>query len=320
MNNNLPLIDISPLSSSSKNERLAVADALHDACRNYGFFYCTGHGVPQALTRTVLQQARAFFNLPLEQKLKLDKSGSPCNRGYENLGNQTLQPGALPDRKEGYYIGEEVSPDDPRYGHFNLGRNQWPADLPGFRAVMMAYYGAMTVVGETLIRGLALSLKQPEHAFEPFTRQPLSAVRLLHYPPCRPEVPDEMGAGAHTDFGGITLLLQDDVGGLQVKEKDGNGWIDAPVIDGAYIVNLGDMMARWTNDYYVSTLHRVINRSGRERYSVPFFYTGNPSYEVRCIDSCLQPGEQPKYAPTTVEQHMKAMYARTYAAPTPTPT
>lgn len=308
----LPVVDIAALSSSDLGKRQAVANALHDACRDYGFFYCTGHGVPTALMQTVLRQSRAFFGLSPEQKRKLDKAGSACNRGYEAIGNQTLQAGAPPDRKEGFYIGEEVAPDDPRHGHFNLGRNQWPADLPGFRPVMMAYYGALTVVGEALIRGLALSLKLPEYEFDAFTHRPLCAVRLLHYPPGRPQLPDEMGAGAHTDFGGVTLLLQDDVGGLQIKAKDGGGWIDAPNLDGAYIVNLGDMIARWTNDYYVSTLHRVINCSGRERYSVPFFYSGNPQYQVKCIETCLAPDDSPKYPPITVEQHMKAMYARTY--------
>lgn len=313
MSKSLPVVDIAQLSSSRASEREHVAEALHDACRDYGFFYCTGHGVPDVLMDTVLQQARAFFNLPAAQKLALDKSASPCNRGYEGVGNQTLQPGAMPDRKEGFYIGEEVTPDDPRYGCFNIGQNQWPANLPSFRPVMMAYFGALSVVGETLMRGLALSLKLPEAAFEPFTRQPLSAVRLLHYPPSRPEVPEELGAGAHTDFGGITLLLQDEVGGLQVRDKSG-GWIDAPRLEGAYIVNLGDMMARWTNDYYVSTVHRVINRSGRERYSVPFFYSGNPGYRVACIETCLAPGEKPRYPAVTVEEHMKAMYAKTYQA------
>lgn len=308
----LPVVDMSGLSSSDKAERQAVAESLNRACRDYGFFYCIGHGVPRELMQAVLQQAQAFFKLPNEYKITLDKSLSPCNRGYETIGNQTLQPGAMPDRKEGFYIGEEVTPIDQRYGHFNLGQNQWPDNLPAFKPVMMAYYGALSAVAESLMRGLALSLKQPENAFEPFTQQPLSAVRLLHYPPCRPEVPEEMGAGAHTDFGGITLLLQDDVGGLQVKEKNGDGWIDAPMIEEAYIVNLGDMMARWTNDYYVSTLHRVINRSGRERYSVPFFYSGNPQYEVKCIETCIEPGQKAKYPPITVEQHMKAMYARTY--------
>ncbi len=143
---------------------------------------------------------------------------------------------------------------------------------------MIATVRAPTCLSPSIIFGncqLPIALQSPESSVVR-----LSAVRLLHYPPCRPEVPEEMGAGAHTDFGGVTLLLQDDVGGLQVRDKDTDRWIDAPVIEGAYIVNLGDMIARWTNDYYVSTLHRVINRYGRERYSVPFFYSGNPQYEV----------------------------------------
>ena len=306
----LPVVDIAGLASSDPAEKRAVADGLRDACSSYGFFYCTGHGVPQALMDAVMDEARAFFDLPEDTKEKLDKTASPCNRGYEALGGQTLQPGAMPDRKEGFYIGEEVTEGDPRHGRFNQGPNQWPADLPAFRPVMMAYFGALSVVGATLMRGMALSLELEEDAFEPFTRRPLSALRLLHYPPSRPEVPDEMGAGAHTDFGGLTLLMQDDVGGLQVRGAD--GWIDAPFMPGAYIVNLGDMIARWTNDRYRSTLHRVINRSGRERYSVPFFYTGNPDYQVSCIPTCLAPGEAPKYPAVTVEAHLKAMYARTY--------
>lgn len=123
-----------------------------------------------------------------------------------------------------------------------------------------------------------------------------------------------MGAGAHTDFGGLTILLQDDVGGLQVKGSD--GWIEAPPIDGAFVINLGDMISRWTNDRYRSTLHRVVNRSGRERYSIPFFYSGNPDHEVSCIPTCLAPGEKPRHEPIRVQDHMRAMYQRTYAKAT----
>ncbi|MEM9629064.1 MAG: 2-oxoglutarate and iron-dependent oxygenase domain-containing protein [Pseudomonadota bacterium] len=306
----LPVIDIAGLASSDAQARRSVGTALHEACSTYGFFYCTGHGVPEALMDAVMSEVRALFDLPDAAKARLDKAASPCNRGYEALGGQTLQPGAMPDRKEGFYISEEVTEGDPRLGRFNQGPNQWPTDLPAFRPVMMAYFGALSVVGATLMRGMALSLDLEEDAFEPFTRQPLATLRLLHYPPSRPEMPDEMGAGAHTDFGGLTLLMQDEVGGLQVKGPD--GWIDAPPMPGAYIVNLGDMIARWTNDRYRSTVHRVINRSGRERYSVPFFYTGNPDYQVSCIPTCLEPGETPKYPTVTVEDHLKAMYARTY--------
>lgn len=307
----LPVVDISGLASSDPAARAAVGAALNDACTTFGFFYCTGHGVPTALMDAALAETRALFDLPDAAKQSVDKSLSPCNRGYETLGGQTLQPGAMPDRKEGYYIGEEIADGDPRMGRFNHGPNQWPSDLPAFRPTMMAYFAALSTVGGQLMRGMALSLDLAEDAFDGFTHRPLATLRLLHYPPSRPEVPDEMGAGAHTDFGGLTLLMQDQVGGLQVQGPTGD-WVEAPPMHGAYIVNLGDMIARWTNDRYRSTLHRVINRSGRERYSVPFFYTGNPDYQVSCVPTCLGPDQSPKYPPVRIEDHLKAMYAQTY--------
>lgn len=311
----LPVIDMSGLAASDPAARRAVGDSLRAACLEHGFFYCTGHGVPQGLIAAAMDQTRALFGLPMAAKLALDKAQSPANRGYEHLGGQTLQPGALPDRKEGFYLGEDLAPDHPRVraGAFNAGANLWPEDLPAFRPVMVAYFAALGVVAQGLMRGLALSLDLPEDHFVAFTTDPAATLRLLHYPPCRPEVPEELGAGAHTDFGGLTILLQDDVGGLQVMGAD--GWIDAPPVPGAYVVNLGDMIARWTNDRYRSTLHRVINRSGRERYSIPYFYSGNPDHEVRCLPTCLANGCVPKYPPVKVQDHLRAMYARTYAAP-----
>lgn len=310
----LPVIDISGLAASDPAARRAVGDALRAACLEHGFFYCTGHGVPQGLIDAAMAQTQALFDLPETAKLALDKAQSPANRGYEHLGGQTLQPGAMPDRKEGFYIGEDLAPDHPRVmaGAFNAGANLWPDDLPAFRPVMVAYFAALNVVAARLMQGLALSLELPEDHFSAFTTDPAATLRLLHYPPSRPEVPDELGAGAHTDFGGLTILLQDDNGGLQVMGKD--GWIEAPPVPGAYVVNLGDMIARWTNDRYRSTLHRVINRSGNERYSIPFFYSGNPDHKVRCLPTCLADGEQPKYPPVRVQDHLRAMYARTYAA------
>lgn len=309
----LPIIDISGLSASDPAARRAVGRALREACLAHGFFYCTGHGVPDGLVAAAMAQTRALFDQPDAAKLALDKAHSPANRGYEHLGGQTLQPGALPDRKEGFYIGEDLRADHPwiKAGVFNAGANQWPADLPGFRPAMVAYFAALNVVAAQVMQGLALSLDLPEGFFDDFTADPAATLRLLHYPPSRPEMPDEMGAGAHTDFGGLTILLQDEVGGLQVMGPE--GWIEAPPIPGAYVVNLGDMIARWTNEIYRSTLHRVINRSGRERYSIPFFYSGNPDHEVACIPTCLAAGETPKHPPVKVQDHLRAMYARTYA-------
>lgn len=311
----LPVIDVSGLSSSDPAARAAVGAALRAACLDKGFFYATGHGIPAALIDAVLEESRAFFNQPEEAKRRIDKSLSFCNRGYEPLRGQTLEPGAPADLKEGFYIGPERSMDDPRVvaRRFNQGPNQWPADQPGFRPVMRAYFAAMQDLGERLMRGIALSLDLPEDHFAEFCKDPMITLRLLHYPP-QPEnaAENEKGAGAHTDFGGLTLLLQDVVGGLQVWDAASGEWIHAQPIPGAFVVNLGDMIARWTNGRYRSTLHRVVNASGRERYSVPFFYTGNPDVRVECLATCAIPGEAPKYPPVTVEEHLRAMYDRTY--------
>lgn len=312
----LPVIDISGLSSSDPARRRAVGLALKEACLDKGFFYCAGHGVPVGLIEAVFTEAKALFDLPAEAKDALDKSASHCNRGYEALGGQTLEAGAPPDRKEGYYIGLELPPDDPRVvaRRFNRGPNRWPQDLPGFRPVMRAYFSALQDLGETLMRGMALSLDLEENAFDAYCRDPLATLRLLHYPPQRDgAAPGEKGAGAHTDFGALTILLQDSNGGLQVFDAASNGWIHADPMPGTFVVNLGDMIARWTNDRYRSTLHRVINASGRERYSVPYFYVGNPDYEVACIRTCLGVGEEARYPAVTVEQHLRQMYAKTYS-------
>ena len=315
----LPVIDIAGLSSNSLADQLAVAKQLRQACLDKGFFYITNHGIPQPLIARVFAEAQKFFALPEQQKRAMDKALSKANRGYEPLKAQTLEAGAPPDLKEGFYVGPEHAPDDPRViaGKFNHGPNQWPEALPSFRATMTEYFGLMAGLGERLMRGMARSLDLPADHFKAFCTDPMATLRLLHYPPQRPSDPhNQRGAGAHTDFGGLTLLAQDDVGGLQVWDQETQGWIHADPVPGAFVVNLGDMIARWTNDLYRSTLHRVINTSGRERYSVPFFYVGNYDHKVACIPTCLETGESAKYPPTTVEAHLRAMYAKTYAPAT----
>jgi len=311
----LPIIDISGLSSNKAADREAVGRELRAACTDKGFFYIKNHGVSESLIGDVFAEAAAFFSLSAEQKAEVDKVKSKANRGYEPLQGQTLEPGAPPDLKEGYYVGPEHGPDDPRViaGMFNHGANQWPAQRPNFRPVMTAYLDVMLDLSARMMRGIALSLDLPADYFAHYCSDVMATVRLLHYPPQPPQArPGQKGAGAHTDFGGLTLLRQDDVGGLQVWDQTADAWIHADPVPATYVVNLGDMIARWTNDRYRSTVHRVVNASGRERYSVPFFYTGNYAHKVECIPTCLAPGETPKYPPITVEEHMREMYRRTY--------
>jgi len=311
----LPVIDLSLLSGTADQQQ-QLAQKLADACLHTGFFYIAGHGIADDLIQRTFRESRALFNLPEHQKEAINKSLSRANRGYEPLKGQTLEPGSPPDLKEGFYIGEELDDSDPRVqeGRFNHGANQWPEALPGFREVMTEYFTALNQLSARIMEALALSLGLRQDFFEDFCKHPLSTLRLLHYPPQPPNpAPGEKGCGAHTDFGGVTILLLDDRPGLQVWDAVNEQWIDANPIPGTFVVNLGDMIARWTNDRYRSTLHRVVNTSGAERYSVPFFYSGNPDHEVRCLAPCLTEGDQPHYPPTTVEAHLMEMYRRTYA-------
>lgn len=312
----LPLVDLSDLSSDDPAARAEVGAAIRSACEDKGFMYITGHGIDVRLCAEVLRQAALFFARPEAEKLALHMKNSPANRGYEPLRGQTLEAGAPPDLKESFYSGEDLGPGDPRVlaGKFNHGANVWPEGMAAFRAALEAYFTAMQAVGQSLMRGLALSLDLPEDHFAPFCKDPIATLRLIHYPPQPANAaPGEKGCGAHTDWGALTLLMQDAAGGLQVWDAASGVWIDAPPLPGTFIVNLGDMIARWTNDRYRSTLHRVVNLSGRARYSVPFFYSGNPDAPVVCLPGCATAADPPRYGPTTVEGHLREMYARTYA-------
>jgi isopenicillin N synthase-like dioxygenase len=310
----LPLIDMAGLWSSRPSFREAAGRKLREACIDTGFFYIANHGVPAGLIDAVFAESKHFFDQPIETKRQVDKSKSVCHRGYDAFREQILEAGTPPDLKEGFYIGLDLPEDDPRVraGKFNHGPNIWPTDLPSFRPTMAAYLAAMQEVGARLLQGIALSLGLPEDHFDPFCRQPMVTLRLLHYPPQPANAaPGEKGAGAHTDWDALTILLQDEVGGLQIYDRR-VGWIHAEPVPGTFVVNLGDMLARWTNDLYRSTVHRVINASNRERYSVPFFLGGNPEQVVEALPGCIGPDNPPRYEPTTAEGHLREMFRQSY--------
>ncbi|MBL8378271.1 MAG: isopenicillin N synthase family oxygenase [Burkholderiales bacterium] len=311
----VPIIDLGPAAGGGLAGRMAVAREIDAACRATGFFQIVNHGVPPAQCEAILESARAFFAMPMDAKLEVAMSRSPANRGYEPLGGQTLEAGTAPDLKESFYIGRDLDETDPyvRKSVPNHGPNQWPAGLPGFRTALEDAHAELLWLGKRMMRLFALALGMPECHFDRFVEAPMALLRLLHYPPLPADgAPARLGAGAHTDWGALTLLLQDSVGGLEVRGPD-DLWLPVPPVAGALVVNIGDMMQRWTNDRYRSTLHRVRNNdSGRDRYSAPMFIDLNFFARVECLPTCTSADEPPRYAPCTAGEHIAEMYRRTY--------
>lgn len=314
----IPVIDVAALQAGDLAARQATAEQIVTACREVGFFYVKNHGISEQQVATTFAAARQFFALPSARKQAIAIEQSPCHRGYFALGGENLDPlrqQGAGDLKEGIKIGRDLPPDHPRVqaGTPLHGPNQWPSDWPGWRETMQDYYMACQQLGLRLMRALALALDLPEHYFDAYLREPMATLGPLHYPPQSGSITEaQIGAGAHTDFGCLTLLAQDTSGGLQIRNLAGE-WLDAPPIPGTLVVNIGDMLARWTNDQLRSTLHRVINRSGGERYSLPFFYDPEFDTPLACLETCTGSDNPPRYPPTTAGQYLLDRINETFA-------
>ena len=271
----LPVIDVSPLLSGADPGH--VARDIGAACRASGFFYVSGHGLPARLLPDLEAASGRFFGLPVEEKLEIAMArGGRAWRGYFPVGGELTS--GRPDLKEGLYFGTELGGDDPRVraGVPLHGANLFPRQVPELRDAVLAYLDALTGLGQTVLRGVALSLGLDADYFAAgYTANPTVLFRIFHYPPSAPGA-DDWGVGQHTDYGLLTLLAQDDVGGLQVRGPD--GWIDAPPIPDTFVCNIGDMLDRLTGGEYRSTLHRVRNESSRGRLSFPFFF--DPAFDA----------------------------------------
>ena len=318
--NQVPVIDFRAFREGTTSGKAVVAAAIRDACETIGFFYLSGHGVPQEKIDAVFAASRRFFALPLAERLKV-KLTPKQNRGYQPLGSRMYGDKAdAPDLNESFKFQHDLPVDDPDIA--DGGRvhalNRWPGNLPGWREVLLAYYDAMEQLTETLLRGFALALELPETYFAAFYRRPLTQINLLHYPPHPPVTPGrQFGLRPHSDTTAFTILAQGDEGGLQVQQ--GEEWIEAPPIPRTFVINIGDMMARWTNDRFASTPHRVINRSGRERYSIPFFAIPDFDAVVACLPSCTGPGRPVKYPPLHVGAFMTDSNAKDWTKDGPIP-
>lgn len=302
----IPILDWSRFANSS--DRNGFVEDLGKACRDTGFFLLGNHGISDALLSGVFQVGDTFFDLPEAKKAPLDLRNNNQNRGWTAFGAENLddsQPGQV-DRKEAFNIGLDLAPDDPRIlnGEPFRGLNIWP-DVPGFRETTLQYFNAVQQLATDLHRAIALDLGLDEHHFASMIDQPLATLRLLRYPPAT-GADGEIGAGAHTDYGSITLLATDGEPGLQVRPRGGD-WMDVPQVDGALIVNIADCLMRWTNDIYVSTPHRVLPPKNARR-SIAFFFDPNPDAMIEAL-----PGTGvAKYPPVSGADYLRFRLDATY--------
>ena len=326
--NAIPVIDLTPLRRGSDTDKRELARQIDIACTDIGFFIVTGHGVSQDLIATARQQAIDFFALPLEEKMKVQRPPAKISRGYNWVGDRSIAysmgKAAPPDIQEAFAFGpEDVAELASRVDAVSArmyAPNIWPERPAGFKQTMLSYYAAMSGVASQVLGALATSLGVRESYFtDKFDRQ-ASVGRVIRYPAVtQSPLPGQLRAGMHTDYGTLTFVRGDDTpGGLQVRHRQG-GWIDVHIPPDGFCCNIGDLMARWSNDRWVSTLHRVAvpppDTLALDRISLVFFQNPNPDTVVRCFESCIGPGKTEKYPPVTVSEHylgklMKAGHSR----------
>ncbi|HYA89490.1 MAG TPA: 2-oxoglutarate and iron-dependent oxygenase domain-containing protein [archaeon] len=323
-----PMIDISHFtrgstSAGTDRAKLELAQRVDEVCRETGFLAIVGHGVSSQIIDRAWDAARKFFDLPLEKKLEVKMPYVGYPYGYSPLQAEALAKSlgdeTPPDLKESFSIGPlhpgPRDENDPN-ADFRYAANLWPREPREFRAVWTAYYEALGDLAGRTMRIFALALGLPEEFFEAMIDNPISAMRALNYPhQSGAPRPGQLRAGAHSDYGSLTILLAEAApGGLEIRSPAGN-WEPVPILPGAFVVNIGDLMARWTNDRWVSTLHRVVNpppdvSGSTRRQSIAFFHQPNWDAVIECIPTCLAPGEKPKYAQVGSGAHLMEKFHR----------
>ena len=268
----IPVIDVSALAGSDAAAILETGRQMRAASEGVGFFYVAQHGIPQATVDRAFAASKAFFSLPFERKADVKVNG--LHRGFIGMGGAKMVGEKKPDLKESFVWGLELPPEDPDVaaGKSLMGPNQWPDFAPELQGALYDYYLHTLDCGRRLLKGLAASLGRPHDFFEIAFAKPLARGGSIYYPPQPADMgAEQFGVAPHTDYGGLTLLAQDGVGGLQVRSKSGE-WLTAHPIPGTLVINVGDLMGRWTNDRFNSNSHRVVNASGRERQSIAIFF------------------------------------------------
>ena len=322
----VPVIDIAPFLAGSADGRRRVAPQVGAACEEIGFLIVTGHGVAREMVDAMYDVSKRFFALPLDEKMKA--RGRDRSRGYGPIGEEALSYGlgkaAPADVKEGLYEGPMDVPDTAYFrgpeGAPHFVPNVWPGKPPELRAVWRAYYRQMERLAADIMRVFAVALDLPERFFADKIDKHVSRVRAINYPDQREApLPGQLRAGEHTDYGTMTILrIEDAPGGLQVKTRLGD-WLDVRPVPDAFVVNIGDLMMHWTNDKWVSTLHRVLNpprdaKLGTQRISLAFFHQPNYDALIECLPSCHGPGNPAKYPPVTSGEYRNRKFSATTVA------
>lgn len=304
----IPVIDLGLLEGGPA-AIACLSREMREACETVGFFYVKNHGVGAESVASIFAESRRFFDLPEPERQALAITRSPFYRGYLAQGERGTNLKRAADILEAFNLGIDLGPDDPgvRAGKPLHGPNQWPASLPGFREAVGAYQQTMNALTQRIIRALAGAIEVPFETLRPMFERPLTQIRLLHYPPQPPEVDSMMGARPHQDTSFITILLQDAVGGLEVQAKNGE-WLAAPPRPDMFVVNVGEFLELLTSGIFTSAMHRVVNRSGKRRYSVPYFVSPNFDTELAPLPQFASLPEARPFEPIHIGNTMAAFF------------
>ena len=310
----MPILDLGVWLAGGPMEPLVAQ--FKAACTNTGFLYVRNHGVPRAAVDAVFDATRRYFSLSMEERLK-DKIDERFRRGFMPYG-VTQHPGHKPDLKESYELGMDLPLTDPdvQAGLPLHGPNRWPADKPWLKDAAETYFDHTVALGKNLLRLFATALEQPEDFFLQWCQKPMVQSRLFHYPPQSSPTALELGAAAHTDYGMLTILAQDPIGGLELRTRSGE-WVAAPYIEDTLVINLGDMVKVWTNDTYVSNPHRVANRTGRERFSIPTFFNLDYATPVACLPQFQSADNPSRHAPVKSGDYLVKRFSEVQKYKTP---
>ncbi|MDQ0470766.1 isopenicillin N synthase family dioxygenase [Labrys wisconsinensis] len=309
----LPIIDLQNFAFDEAGlDR--IAGHVDRVFSDIGFCYLANTGVPIEQMQAVFAASKAFHAQP--QAAKDTLAINDFHRGYMAPKTSVIVTSSVakvtkPNNSESLMVMHEVAEDDPRFGQALQGPNQWPADLPGFRDTVAAYNAALQGLAQRFTQIIARALGFAPEALDRFFERPTTFLRLLHYPSHPDAAEDEFGSAPHTDYGFITILLQDGVGGLEVRRR-GGGWIRATPIPGTFVVNVGDILSRWTNGRWQSTPHRVQNKATIDRYSVPFFFDPDMAETISCLPGLVPAGETPRFEPVIYGDYLMERIDKNY--------